>query len=211
MKDLDRWLELWRSLEAHGDPREAFAGLEAGYGAPDRFYHTMAHVRACLEELDQSRHLCARPTSVELALWFHDVVYEPRRADNEERSAARLLEAAGRMGLDASLGRHAADLVLQTAHGQASLEGEPEPDAAVARDVDLTILGQGREVFDAYEAAIKREYAFLPESEYRTGRAEVLAGFRDRPRIYHTSFFMERYEKRARANIARSLEKLYER
>jgi predicted metal-dependent HD superfamily phosphohydrolase len=208
MKDLDRWLMLWGSIRARGEPEAVFAELERGYQSPGRFYHTLDHVRACLEELDGARQLCAQPDSVELALWFHDVVYDPRAMDNEAQSAALLLDAAGRMGIEAGFARHAALIVLQTAHALPFQENALDADAAVACDADLAILGKPSEVFTAYEHAILREYAFLPEDEFRAGRARVLAGFLARQQIYQTAFFRDKYEKHARVNLAESIERL---
>ena len=94
MSELDallvRWRAAWPSVAAAGVDA-IFHDLTARYAEPQRAYHTMEHVTECLSHFDTARHLLARPDEVELALWFHDAVYDPRRGDNEEQSA-RLAE-----------------------------------------------------------------------------------------------------------------------
>lgn len=69
-------------------------------------------------------------------------------------------------------------------------------------DLDLAVLGAPRAIYDAYAAAIRREYAMVPDAAWRTGRAGVLDRFLDRPRLYQTGHFHERLESAARANLA---------
>jgi predicted metal-dependent HD superfamily phosphohydrolase len=62
-------------------------------------------------------------------------------------------------------------------------------------------------VYDAYAEAIRREYDWVPEEAYRTGRAAVLERFLTRPRLYHTAA-MTTHEPAARANLRREIERL---
>ena len=165
--------------------------LKARYAEPHRHYHTLEHIEHCLREFDPA--LAADPEAVELAIWFHDAVYDTRRSDNEEKSAALLLELMP----DA---KRAAAMILVTKHHKAST-----PDEALLVDVDLAILGQPREAFDRYEKQIREEYAWVPSLIFRAKRASILRGFLDRPFIYGTEAFRAKYEEAARANLLRSL------
>jgi predicted metal-dependent HD superfamily phosphohydrolase len=167
------------------------AELRARYAEPQRHYHTLAHIEHCLEEFDPRQ--AADPEAVELALWFHDAVYDPRRPDNEEKSAAWLLEVLPEA-------RRAAALILVTKHHRAST-----PDEALLVDVDLAILGQPEPRFDLYERQIRAEYAWVPEDVFRRKRGEILRGFLGRPSIYQTDTFRAKYEAQARRNLERSL------
>ncbi len=185
-----------------------FDELDHLYGGPGRHYHAWPHIRACLDELERVRELAAHPAALELALWYHDAIYEPGFPGNEERSAVLAREAAGRLGLPAGLGREAEALVLATAHlGPGGTGGGPAgpPDTALIHDIDLAILGSPPGVFAAYEEGIRREYAFVPEGERRARRAAVLQGFLDRPRIYLTPAFHERLDGPARRNLRASI------
>ena len=137
-----------------------------------------------------------------LALWFHDAVYEPKRSDNEARSAERgaaVLAAAGAAG---ELIERFRELVMATRH-------EARPGSADARllvDIDLAILGAGPERFAEYEAQVRKEYAHVPEFLFRIARSRILEQFLARPAIYSTPRFKDRFEAQARANLLRSLE-----
>ena len=206
MNLLTRWPLFLEAIGARSDFGEVYAGLDRRYREPGRFYHAWDHVADCLAGLDTAPGLCDRPEAVELALWFHDAVYDPRAGDNEARSAELLREAAGRLGLAADLAAASAGLVLATAHLADVIPSDR--DAAAIRDIDLAILGAPPERFGAYETAVRREYGFLSESEWRAGRSRVLRAFLDRPRIYLTADFHARLERQARANLEDSLRRL---
>jgi len=209
----DRWLAFAGATAPRGSPAEVYADLDRRYRESGRFYHTWEHVAACLAELDRAPGLCDRPAAVEFALWFHDAVYDPRAADNEDRSAALLSEAADRLGIGGDLAAAAAALVLATAHAAGPGKAPTAPpvsdrDAAAIRDIDLAILGAPPDGFASYEAAVRREYAFLTDAEWRTGRSRVLRAFLDRPRLYLTDAFRDRLEGQARRNLRASLRRL---
>jgi predicted metal-dependent HD superfamily phosphohydrolase len=138
---------------------------------------------------------------VELAIWFHDAVYDPRRGDNEEQSARLAEEQLIAAEVDPVSATHVANLIRLTNHEHDQLEG----DAAVLCDVDLAILGAEPRRFERYDAAIRQEYEWVPESVYRIERGRVLARFLDRPHIYHTPFFHDMLEERARENLTRAI------
>jgi len=198
------WEALWRRLGAADDPREVLAEVEQHYREPWRHYHTLTHLDACLDVFELVRGMCIRPDEAELALWLHDVVWTPMGTDNEERSAAWAEACCARARLSTELGARVATLILATRHGSAPLAG----DAAVVADVDLAILGASPQVFDWYEDAVRREYAEVPDEQFRAGRSHLLLGFLARRAIYRTPALHEALEERAHANILRSLARL---
>ncbi|MBN1836583.1 MAG: hypothetical protein JW820_12085 [Spirochaetales bacterium] len=218
-----RWGGFWARVGARGDPAGEFLGLDRRYRERGRHYHNWEHICECLQVLDRANAPADPPGAVELAVWFHDAVYDPRRRDNEERSAALARETAARMGLEEELGRRAAALVLATriegpatAEGQATgggLEASPDRSAAgkdvcLVRDVDLSILGRPVRRYRRYEREIRREYAWVPAGEFRRRRGELLRALLARERVYSTEFFRRRYEARARRNLRWSLRRL---
>ena len=82
------------------------------------------------------------------------------------------------------------------------------PDCAFFLDMDLSILGAAPEVFTAYEAAIRKEYAFVPAADYRQGRSAILKSFLAREQLYFTAYFRDRLEPQARQNLQQSLARL---
>jgi predicted metal-dependent HD superfamily phosphohydrolase len=196
-----RWEETW-SLAGLPPPGGLLRQLIDLYAQPHRAYHNLGHVMECLELAASVRLRLANPPDVELALWYHDAVYQPRAADNEERSAA--LAAAGLTSLQPSRVETITALIVATKH-QAIPTTQ---DARFVVDIDLAILGAAPPRFDAYEVSIRREYRWVPGPLFARKRREVLRGFLGRPSIYSTPYFRSRLEEQARANLTRSLARL---
>lgn len=197
------WQRLWLSIGANGPGLDWFETLRRAYAEPQRHYHNQQHIADCLSEFEAVRHLARHPDAVELAIWFHDAVYDPKAADNEEQSAAlatRCLETEGCCGLAGVV----AELVLATKTHQV-VAGT---DAALLVDVDLSILGQPEARFAAYEAQVRAEYKWVEAEVFNAKRAEILRRFLARPRLYHTEPFFTRYEAQARRNMAQSIRTL---
>lgn len=202
-QSLAQWNATWRDLGAH-PPTGVFAALLARLAEPHRAYHTLRHVKECLAHLDSARHCCEHPAEVALALWFHDAVYDPQRHDNEALSAAWAGRVLGQAGIPAKTTGRVRNLVLATQH-----DSLPEnADARVIVDIDLAILGAETARFDEYESQIRQEYAWVADADFRRGRAQIVQGFLQRPRIYATDFFHGRLEAQARANLERALSAL---
>jgi predicted metal-dependent HD superfamily phosphohydrolase len=199
--DQGRWLRLWERLGAQGSGHSIFAHLTTAYAEPGRAYHTAEHIRDCLTQLDLARDHAHRPDEVETALWFHDAVYVPGGSDNEVRSAQLAQAALLACGVSAGVADRIAELVLATRH----LTIPSDPDTQLLCDIDLSILGRDRGVFDEFERRIRQEYDWVPEPVYRTSRSEILAGFLKRRSIYQTEFFRDLYESSARANLQRMI------
>lgn len=203
MSNLARWSEVWEELGLKGDP-ELHADLRWRYSSSSRHYHNLHHLMECLELFAETRHLAERPAEVELALWFHDAIYEVKRHDNEIRSAEWAQRELRKAGADDALITRVYDLVMVTRH-----EGQPvTEDQALLSDIDLSILGARASRFDEYERQIREEYKHVPSPTFKALRRQVLQGFLARPRIYVTQWFFERRERLARANIERSLRQL---
>lgn len=204
-----RWNAFWSRAGARGEPGPHFEALDACYSGPQRAWHGWRHILECLDLLEGSRGGCEDSVAVELALWHHDAVYDPRAADNEERSASLARIAGEAMGLAAGTVDRACNLVLATAHlGRKPPAAGGGADAPLVLDIDLAILGSPPADFQVYEEAIRAEYSFLAAAEYSEGRSAVLRSFQERPRIYLTDRFFGELEARARLNIAESLARL---
>ena len=181
--------------------------LRARYAEPHRAYHGQAHIDAMLARLDADRGALAGPDAVELAVWFHDAVYDPRAADNEARSAALLRTELGGF-LDAAPLDRAAMMILATATHTlpAGLPPDLERDAAVLLDLDLAVLGAGAAVYDEYERGIATEYVPVHGvARFRAGRLAFLQGVLAKPRIFITEAAHQSMDAAARANIGRAM------
>ncbi len=200
---LENWLERWDQFEDQHRLSQIHEGLTGNYSEPHRHYHNLDHIAACLDEFTEVEHLIQHPFNVWLSIWFHDVVYDPKAHDNEERSvdyaknALREITSEGLIEI-VSL------LILATRHDRHAIDH----DAKFIQDIDLAILGGERDRFDEYEEGIRREYAWVPENRFRKGRADILNGFLERESIYQTDYFREKYEEMARANLRLSITRL---
>jgi predicted metal-dependent HD superfamily phosphohydrolase len=200
------WRELLRTAGA--DPvagERVFADLVAAYGAPGRFYHNLDHLADVLATVRARGGQARDLTAVRFAAWFHDAVYDPRAADNEERSAAWAERALGELGVPPATAETVRRLILLTKTHAA----EPEDsDGCALLDADLRILGAPAERYRAYAAAIRQEYAWVPEDAYRAGRGRVLRSFLARERIYTTRELSDALEAQARRNLQAELQEL---
>jgi len=200
-------LERWSALMARcGAPPSAavHADLLAAYSEPHRRYHDVRHIADCLEQFDRARTLAAQPDEVELALWFHDAVYETSSSRNEERSAQWAADFLNSVGAPLERCERVRELVLATRHAAAP----PQGDAQLLVDVDLSILGRAPAEYEVFEQAIREEYRWVPGPIYRSKRAAILQSFLDRAAIYGTAHFSSLYEQRARANVRGAIERL---
>ena len=204
MPDLVQWQELWTRLGGAPPDAAMFERVIACYSEPHRKYHTVRHLDECLAKLQELRTEANHPEEVELALWFHDAVYDTKRQDNEAKSAEWARATATAANLPGAVGERIYNLILATRH-----DAEPsEFDEKVLVDVDLSILGEAPERFDEYESQIREEYSWVPTIEFRSKRREILKRLLARASIFSTRKFAEAYEARARANLERSIKRL---
>ncbi len=176
--------------------------LLSAYADPSRGHHGTRHLAEVLHQLDELAVAGAAydRTPVLLAAWFHDAVYDGER-DAEERSATWAEETLPSY-VDASTVDEVARLVRLTEHHR------PETDDAngcALSDADLSILASSQERYDDYVAAVRSEYAHLPDEIFAAGRAEVLRSLAGAPQLFRTAPGHEHWEQTARANLEREL------
>ncbi|MGW0501629.1 HD domain-containing protein [Micromonospora sp. NPDC003241] len=183
---------------------DAGAELLARWREPHRHYHTVEHLTAVLDVVDRYAPAASRPDLVRLAAWCHDAVYDPRApGDRNERDSAALAEVLlTRAGLPAAEVAEVGRLVLLTA-GHAV--DPADADGVLLCDADLAVLAAPEPEYDRYAAAIRREYAHVPEPDYRVGRARVLTGLLDLPALFRLAPLADAGQARARANLSREL------
>ncbi|GKQ54791.1 phosphohydrolase [Bradyrhizobium sp. Ce-3] len=175
--------------------------LAAAYTASGRHYHNLAHIEDCLAALARLDGLSAAEREIlSEAIWWHDVVYDATRPDNEELSA-QLAERHVRAELSHEVGRL---IRLTRTH---NVEAGDRL-GAILISIDLSILGAEPARYDAYAAAIRQEFIHVGDADYRAGRARVLRHFAERPVIFPDAGFAATHDRRARDNLARELASL---
>ncbi len=192
------WQRAWAALGLQA-PEGLLQKLLGAWAEPQRHYHSTQHLHECLNLLEPALELAQRPGEVELALWFHDAVYDPQGQDNERRSADWAAEALAQAGAGSDVQQRVRALIMATCH-----DAEPVgDDARLLVDIDLAILGADPARFAEYDAQVREEYRWVPEAIYQVKRREVLAEFLARPVIYGTGRFRDRFEGQARENLSR--------
>lgn len=195
-------LEAYRVAPADAYP--VFDVLVAAYTAPERHYHNLEHLAEMFRVVGRLSAQPEEPAVLHLAVWFHDAVYDSRAKDNEKRSGELAVDLLGSVGVPGAAIERIVKMIGATAHA-ASTEPPALRDTRLLLDADLAILGASGDRYDRYAADIRKEYGWVPDADYRAGRARVLEQFLARPRIYFTDMMFEEGEERARANIQREL------
>ena len=194
-----RWHALTAPLLPDAARREAeYTRLAAAYSAPARHYHTLQHLENLLNRV------AAFPLQdavvVQLAIWFHDAVYNALRHDNEEKSADWALAFLQETTLEPARQARVADLIRRTAD-----HTQPQPpadaDLLLFLDADLSILGAPAAAYWDYARQVRREYHLVPDLLYRPGRRKVLAKILAAPVLFHTPALRAELDAAARHNL----------
>jgi predicted metal-dependent HD superfamily phosphohydrolase len=201
---MDPLFQRWRqAITPFGGQTEAvesaFVNLTVRYGEADRHYHNLDHIAAVLDVLDTFGNPAP---ALQLAAWYHDAIYDTRAGDNEERSAELARAVLPALEVSAEVVEETVRLILLTKTHRTA------PDDVAGQqmlDADLAVLGAEPATYDRYAAAIRREYAWVSEDDYRAGRQRVLETFLARPKLYHLRTLAE---EAARRNMRREIDRL---
>lgn len=177
------------------------ADLIAAYGEPHRRYHTLVHIVEMLDCHAQSRHLAANPDAIDLAIWFHDCIYDAKFefGENERLSAEHLGKVyTGECSA-------AAQAMIRHSAGHAASD---DPDVQLFCDLDLYRLGVPFKAFDQHGRDVREEYSWIEDDVWTTKRNAFFQGLLDRPVIYQTEYWRDRLEDQARENLSRTIRSL---
>jgi len=204
-----RWLSLTKELNINAQlAHKMYAKIEKKYSESHRKYHNLQHLRELFTYVDEYEEMIEEKNLVELAIWYHDIVYSVLRpAKNELKSAEfalkeipeGVLSKAERERLFCwieSTKKH----FIPTKH--ASFSGQ------LFMDFDMAIIGTPREKYMTYASNIREEYGIYPDLLYKPGRKKALKSFLKSGELFLTDIFREKYGEKARANIAFELEQL---
>lgn len=176
--------ELWFEIEKH-------------YSGKKRFYHTLRHLEHLLEQLTAVKSGLTDWNAILFTLFYHDVIYNALKSDNEEKSAELAEKRMQQLQVPFELIERCKEQILATKSHVKS----DNPDTNYFTDADLSVLGQDWEVYSAYFNNVRKEYAVYPDLVYNPGRKKVLQHFLAMERIFKTDYFFEKYEEQARENL----------
>ncbi|MFW9972282.1 MAG: hypothetical protein ACFFDF_19005 [Candidatus Odinarchaeota archaeon] len=197
--------------------------IEKRYISSNRAYHNLDHINLLLSEVKRFKNRIDDYDSVLFAIWFHDIIYNPQRENNEERSAKYAKRFLVKINYEKTRIQKVQDLI-EKLDGEWIRKGEKEfilrtkdhsirngtedKDIKLFLDLDLLILGMKREEFIKYAKNIRKEYEFVPDDIYNKERKKILNKYLNSQFIYKTKKFRELYEKQARRNIKFEIDNL---
>jgi predicted metal-dependent HD superfamily phosphohydrolase len=201
-----QWISLTSRFAAGASVVEGlFNAITEHYSEGGRAYHNLSHIQSLLALSETLLDEIQNQDALYFAIWFHDVVYDTQRPDNEEKSAEFAADALARLGVPEPTVAVVREMILATKHHR----GEDFSwDMKAFLDLDTSILGAPEEIYQEYNRAIRKEYSWVPDVLYREGRTKVLNDFLRRDRIYHTEEIRAKYETQARHNIAEEIREL---
>lgn len=185
--DIGLVTKLWDEVSVH-------------YGHPQRHYHTLEHIRQVLDQITMCKAEIGDWDMMVLAVFYHDIVYNVLKNNNEEKSAALAKKRLTELDVPAPRAAHCLNHILATKDHSAV-----NKDAALLVDADLSIPGSDWDTYWHYVALIRKEYKVIPDLIFRPGRKKIVTRFLERGQIYVTSGFFHQYEMRARENLKREL------
>lgn len=194
------WFELYQRYH-FSEPQKVFNKLIAAYSEKQRAYHTIQHLYECLVLVDSIRADLNDAHAVELAICFHDAVYDPQAKDNELKSA-ELFEQYLAQDLSIDIIQKIKRWIIATQKHEVT----DELDLQFLLDIDLAILAASPERFDEYEQQIQQEYAWVDPDVYSIKRKQVLAHFYQTEPLYQTEYFQQLLEQRAKSNLKNIIE-----
>ncbi|HKK74861.1 MAG TPA: hypothetical protein VJ953_07315 [Saprospiraceae bacterium] len=207
MKNLDLrkyWL-VDRFLDT-GRAEQCFYYLLKHYDKTQRYYHNLDHLRSLLVQWEHYRVHLHKPSLLLWAIFYHDVIYEVDRKDNERASAAYAQQDFQHTTLSAADQSEIGAMIVATE--QHLPPQNATLDLCYFLDFDLQILGAEREAYWAYAQNIRKEYRNYPDEVYYPGRKQVLERLLAKEYLYQTEIFRERYEEKARENILEEMGRL---
>jgi len=101
---------------------------------------------------------------VTLAVCYHDVVYDTRSTDNERLSAEWAVHDLRIAGAGKADCERMIRLIMATEHRVALHDDEK-----MVVDADLSVLGSPADDYDCYVRAVRQEYGWMEEADFRAG------------------------------------------
>jgi predicted metal-dependent HD superfamily phosphohydrolase len=185
-------------------PNRLWIEIETSYAHKSRHYHTLTHLQHMLQLLATLKSEVADWNALLFALYYHDIVYNPLKQNNEEKSALLAEKRLQSLAVPAAQIAKCCQHILATKRHALNADA----DTNLFTDADLSILGQPREVYALYTQQIRKEYAIYPDIIYRPGRKKVVTHCLDMNRIFKTNILYDRLEETARKNLTWELESL---
>ena len=178
--------------------------IELCYTNKNRHYHSLLHLENLLQQLTEVRLLIKDWNTVLFTLFYHDIVYNPLKHNNEDESAEFANKRMLLLAVPENIIRNCKQQILAT---KQHLPNQ-DTDTNFFTDADLSILGANWGAYQTYSKQVRKEYSIYPDIVYKPGRKKVLLHFLEMDQIFKTPHFITKFEPQARLNLRKELEEL---
>ena len=183
---------------------ELWDEITANYSDQKRHYHTLQHLNNLLNQLIFIKDEITNWDTILFTLFYHDIVYNVLKSDNEEQSAEFAEKRMIQISVPKQLIENCKSQILATKNHHSNSDS----DTNYFMDADLSVLGQGWETYSEYYKNVRKEYSVYPKLVYNPGRKKVLKHFLEMVRIFKTDYFFIKFEQQAKYNLQKELELL---
>ena len=196
----------WHTLaSSYSSDQELIDGLwqeiEEQYSGRKRHYHNLNHLGYMIDKALEHQAYLGDLNTVLFSIFYHDIVYNVKRQDNEQKSEDLAKERLVKLELqDDQIARCQMQIIATKEH-----HSQEDSDTNYLVDIDLAILGEDAETYESYTQMIRKEYAIFPMFLYKAGRKKILRHFLEMDHIFKTDWFHENYEPQARENLKAEL------
>lgn len=180
--------------------------VEINYRDAGRYYHDLSHIKNMYNALLEAKELVEDWDIMLFSLFYHDIIYQTRRTDNESESALLAAKRLNEINIAKKRIERCSVHILATKGHTKSADN----DTNIFIDADLSILGAENQIYQRYIKDIRSEYFIYADKEYSYGRRKALNHFLKMERIFKTQPFFDKYEDQARKNIEDELTRLSE-
>ena len=176
--------------------------IEENYSDKKRYYHTLTHLDNLQNQLCEVKDKIKNWETILFTLFYHDIVYNAMKSDNEEKSAELAELRMKQINVPTEIIENCKSQILATKKH----EEKSDFDTNFFIDADLSILGQDTETYKIYFQNVRQEYSIYSDLIYNPGRKKVLNHFLDMDRIFKTDYFYAKFENQAKLNLQYELE-----
>ncbi|EGG21290.1 putative HD phosphohydrolase family protein [Cavenderia fasciculata] len=205
-----KWIILSKRLNLEDTISNKWYTVLEQYYKPtfSRSYHNANHIDELLGFFDQYQDRLKTPDACLMAIWFHDVIYDATKSDNEDKSVEMFKEFALETKLESKMSDLVSEMIDATKH-HTKVQSGINIDQDYFLDFDLSVLGRAPKEYTEYSYNIRREYIHVPEDQYRSGRIAVLKRFISSGRyMYKTKEFQDRFTDNAINNLNQEIDRL---
>ena len=183
---------------------ELWTEIEKNYSSKKRHYHTLQHIENVLVQLTEVKEEIQNWDTLLFTLYYHDIIYNALKSDNEERSAALAEIRLRQISISEKTIEQCTKQILATKSHSKSTDSDTD----YFTDADLSIIGQPWETYSLYYKNVRKEYSIFPDLVFNPGRKKVLNHFLTMDRIFKTDYFYNKLELQAKQNMKKEIKLL---